>query len=79
MEAGASNIEVLLRCTKTSMIKSETKKVLLEIDLWELALKKLDEMLVPSERCSNDLPNENGNSTENKEKTKKDNLAGIRC
>ena len=47
-EVGASNIEVLLGCTKTSAIKYEAHEVLFKIDLWELVLQKLDKILVPS-------------------------------
>ena len=59
-EVGASNIEVLLGCTKRITIKCETEKILFEIDLSELALQKLDKIPVP-----NNPPDENENNMGN--------------
>ena len=73
MEVQASNIVFLLRCTETSMIKSETHKVLFKSDLWELALKRPYEILVcsnPHNDCKNDI------GSNNMEKIEKDCLAG---
>ena len=46
MEVGAPNIKVLLGCTENNMIKSRSDRVLINLDLWKLALKKLEEILV---------------------------------
>ena len=73
MEVGVSNIKVLLRCTKTSAIKYETDKVLFEIDMCNPALKKLDEISVPS-NSHNESKSNMGNT--NMEGIKKDGLAG---
>ena len=72
-EVRASNVEVLLGCTKTNIIKTETDKALFKIDLWELGLQKLDEMPVAS-----NSPND-GKSNMSKthmEEIKKEDLAG---
>ena len=61
-EVGASNVEVLLLCTKTRLIKYENCEVLFEIDLLELALQKLEEILVPSNPPDD---NKNGMGNEN--------------
>ena len=67
-EVGASNIEVLLGCTKTSAIKYEVDKVLFKINLWELTLQKLKEILIPSNPCDD---NKNGMGNINVEENKK--------
>ena len=59
-EVGASNLEVLLGCTKISTIKYETNEALFKIDLWELALQKLDKIPVLSNPL-NDNKNTMGN------------------
>ena len=41
-------------CTETNVMKSETLKVLFEIDLWKLALKKLYELPIPSNLLNDD-------------------------
>ena len=47
-EVGASNIEVLLGCTKASTIKYKNSEVLFKIDLWEFVLQKLEEISIPN-------------------------------
>ena len=71
-EAGASNIEVLLGCVKTSVIKYEADEVLFEIDLWELALQKLDKIPLPSNPPDD---SENNMGSINIEEIKEDGLA----
>ena len=66
MEVGTSNFEVLLGCLETSAIKSETDEVLFKTDPWELALKKLNEILVPN---NTPIDNENDISNTNMEET----------
>ena len=72
-EVEATNVEVLLGCTKTSAIEYETDEALFEFDLWELALQKLNEVLVPSNPPDESKHNK-GNT--NKEKIKEVGLAG---
>ena len=48
--------EVLLGCTETNAIETETDMVLFKIDLQKLGLQKLDEILVPS-NAPNDSKN----------------------
>ena len=69
----ASHIQVLLGCNKTCAIKFETGKVLLEIDLWELDLQKLDKIPVSS-NPPDDNKNDMGNI--NIKETKEDGLDG---
>ena len=72
----------MLGCTKTSAIQYEISEVLFEIDLWELALQKLDKILVHS-NPPDDNKNNMGNI--NVEKTKEDGLdgekgsSGVKC
>ena len=72
-EVEASNIEILLGCTKTSTVKYENGEVLFENDLWELALQKLDKIPVPS-----NPPDDNKNNMGNiiMEETKENGLDG---
>ena len=56
---GAPSTEVPSGCTKTSAIKCETDEVLFKIDLWELALQKLDEIPVPSSSTDDNMGNIN--------------------
>ena len=60
MEERASNVEVLLGCIKTSTRDYRKREVLFKIDLWELALRTLDKILVP-----NNPPNDNKNDMGN--------------
>ena len=75
-EIGASNVEVLLGCTKTSAIEYETDEVLLKIDMWELALQKFDKIPI-----SSNPPDDNKNDMGhiNIERTKEDGLDGKKC
>ena len=47
-EVGASSIKVLWICTRTSAIIYETDNILFKVNLWELALQKLDKIPVPN-------------------------------
>ena len=67
-KVGGSNIGILLGCTKTSAIEYEADEVLFKIDLWELVLKKLDKIPVPSNPPDD---NENNMGNVNIEKPKK--------
>ena len=71
MAVGTSNAEVLLGCTEANAIESETDEVLFETDLWNLVLKKLDGIPIPS-----NPPDDNGNDigNNNKKESKKDGL-----
>ena len=68
-EVEALSIEVLLGCNKASAIEYKNSKVLFEIDLWELALQKLKEILVPINQPND---SKNGTSNINMEDNKKD-------
>ena len=46
IDVGGSNDEVLLGYTDINSVESEADEVLFKIDTWELALKKLEEILV---------------------------------
>ena len=70
---GALDIEVLLWCTETITIECESSNVMIEIDLWDDVLQKLDEIPLPSNPCDN---NKNNMGNTNMEDTKKDGLDG---
>ena len=67
------NVEVLLGYTKTSTMEYKTDKVLFKINLWELALQKLDKIPVPSNPPDD---NKNNMGNVNIEKNKEDHLDG---
>ena len=58
-EVGALNIEVLFGCIEGSVIEYKNSEVLFEVDLWEIALQKLEEILV-----LNNPPDDNKNGTD---------------
>ena len=72
-EVGASNIEVLLECTKASTIDYTSSEPLFEIDLCEIALQKLEEIPIPSNPLDD---NKNGMGNINMEESKKDDEKG---
>ena len=74
-EVGASNVEILLGCMKTCAIKYETDNVLFEVDLWKLAILKIDKIPIPS-NSPDDSKNNEGNI--NIEEIKEDDLAGAK-